>query len=90
MGSASSVDEKDSSEEVSVVVDESVAGSVFSSEVAAGVVVVSVCSKSITVEENVFCLDRYARLREVSIKTTAAAMVTLLKKLVGPRLPKTV
>jgi hypothetical protein len=46
--------------------------------------------KSMTVEENVRSLERSARPNEVSIKITAAPMVTLLRNVPGPRLPKTV
>ena len=43
-----------------------------------------------TVEENVRSFAKIARLSAVSMKTAATATVNLLKKLAGPRLPKTV
>jgi hypothetical protein len=43
-----------------------------------------------TVDENACSFARMARKSEVSIKTAATATVNLLKKLAGPRLPKTV
>ena len=41
-------------------------------------------------EETDLCLDKTARLKEVSIKITAAETVSLLKNVPGPRLPKIV
>jgi hypothetical protein len=43
-----------------------------------------------TVEENVRSLAMMARLNEVIMKIAATTTVNLLKKLAGPRLPKTV
>ena len=43
-----------------------------------------------TVEENVRSLAMMARLNEVTMKMAATTTVNLLKKLAGPRLPKTV
>jgi hypothetical protein len=46
--------------------------------------------KSMTVEEKVRSLERTARPSEVNIKMIAAATVTLLRNVPGPRLPNTV
>jgi hypothetical protein len=43
-----------------------------------------------TVDEVFACLDKRAKLRDVSINTIAAPTVTLLRKVPGPRLPNTV
>ena len=43
-----------------------------------------------TVEEKFRCFARMARLNEVSMNTAATMTVSLLRKLAGPRLPKTV
>ena len=51
---------------------------------------VSVFLRSMTVEENVRSLAMMARLNEVTMKMAATTTVNLLKKLAGPRLPKTV
>jgi hypothetical protein len=77
-----------------------VAGDVSVSVVGATVVVSSVDEeddswwdggwRSITVEDVFACLESTAKLREDSINTMAAPTVTLLRKVPGPRLPKTV
>jgi hypothetical protein len=41
-------------------------------------------------EETDRCFESTARLKEVSMKTTAAVTVSLLKNVPGPRLPKIV
>ena len=43
-----------------------------------------------TVEEKLRSFARIARLNEVNMKTAATTTVNLLRKLAGPRLPKTV
>jgi len=43
-----------------------------------------------TVDEKFRCFARMARLNEVSMNTAATMTVSLLRKLAGPRLPKTV
>jgi len=46
--------------------------------------------RSITVEDVFACFESIAKLREDSMNTIAAPTVTLLRKVPGPRLPKTV
>jgi hypothetical protein len=51
---------------------------------------VSFFLRSMIVEENVRSLAMMDKLNEVSMKMAATTTVNLLKKLAGPRLPKTV
>ncbi len=64
----------------------SVAGGV---EAGVGVDSLEVFGTSIT-EAACSCLDSMANVKDVSMKTTAAPTVTLLRNVPGPRLPKTV
>ncbi len=66
--------------------DDSVAGGAE-----AGVVVDSLEADGTSItEEACSCLDNMAKVKDVSIKMTAAPTVTLLRNVPGPRLPKTV